>query len=154
MQLFKICGQILNNMTKKTKLVWRLGKLPTVEELQKLIIDKIITKEEAREILFKSEEIDTEEKRDKKSLESEIKFLRELIETLSKHNNSRIIEVIKEIEKPYKTYPWYQPYYYWTYPSDSTFTLTSGTTNLDCTATQALNMLSDVARSFNDIKTF
>jgi hypothetical protein len=73
--------------------------------------------------------------------------LRELIEILSKHNNSRIIEVIKEIEKPYKTYPWYQPYYYWTYPNDSTFTLTSGTA-------QALNMLSDVARSFNDIKTF
>jgi KaiC/GvpD/RAD55 family RecA-like ATPase len=145
-------------MTKKTNLIWRLGKLPTVEELQKLIIDKIITKEEAREILFKSEEIDTEEKRDKKSLESEIKFLRELIETLSKHNNNVIIDNIKLIEKHYKSYPWYQPYYYWTYPSYSNGSLTvngNGTaSNYNNVTTQALNILSDVAESFNKIKTF
>ena len=57
-------------MTKK--IVWRLSKLPTADELRELVKDKIITQEEAREILFN---LETEEERDKKSLESEIKFL-------------------------------------------------------------------------------
>jgi len=68
---------------KKTKLVWRLGERPTSEELRNLISDEIISKEEARKILFNEE---TQEDRDKKSLEEEIKFLRKLVEKLS---NSR-----------------------------------------------------------------
>jgi hypothetical protein len=74
---------------KKTKLVWRLGERPTSEELRNLISDEIISKEEARKILFNEE---TQEDRDKKSLEEEIKFLRKLVEKLS---NSR--QTIKEV---------------------------------------------------------
>lgn len=59
-------------MTKHEELVWRLGKLPTVEEITTLIDKKIITQEEAREILFNTR---TVEERDKVSLEAEIKFL-------------------------------------------------------------------------------
>lgn len=95
-------------MTKKINLKWRLSKLPTVEELQSLIKDKIITQEEARNILFSSEEIN---ERDKESLESEIKFLRELIEKLS--NRSQIISTIEIIKPVYRTYPWYKEYQVW-----------------------------------------
>ena len=82
-------------MTKK--LIWRLGNLPTVAELQLLVNDKIITKEEQREILFKTEDA---EDRDKKSLESEVKFLRELVEKLSNSKAITIIDTIRYIEKP------------------------------------------------------
>jgi hypothetical protein len=96
-----------------TKLKWRLSKLPTIDEVLKLTegAKPILTKEEAREILFTSE---TDEERDKKSLESEIKFLRETIEKLA--SRTQIIETIKTIQTPiYINQPWYQPYYYWTY---------------------------------------
>ena len=49
-------------MTKKEELVWRLGKLPTVEEITTLIANKIITQDEAREILFNKK---IEEEREK-----------------------------------------------------------------------------------------
>lgn len=92
-----------------TKLKWRLSKLPTSEEVRDLVKDKIITLEEAKEILFSSE---TEEERDKDSLKEEIKFLRELVEKLS--DKKSITETVKVIEHHYNQYPWYQPYYYWT----------------------------------------
>lgn len=95
-------------MTKK--LVWRLGKLPSPDEVRELVKDKIITQEEAREVLFKEE---SENDRDTKSLEEEIKFLRTLVEKLST-SSSRIVEVIKEVHRPWQTYPWYQPYNTWT----------------------------------------
>ena len=123
---------------KKTQLVWRLSKLPTVEDIDTLIDKKIITQEEAREILFSSQE-----ERDAKSLEDEIKFLRELVDKLSQR--SQIIETIKtiEIEKPtYPSNPWYKPYEVWCgntthVGGDGNYPLSTGT-NCD----------------FNSIKTF
>ena len=94
---------------KNTKLVWRLGKLPTPEEILSLVKDKVITQDEAREILFSSQE-DTQ--RDVKSLESEIKFLRELVEKLSQ-NKDQIIKYVEILKPTYIQQPWYQPYYYW-----------------------------------------
>lgn len=93
-------------MTKK--LVWRLEKRPTPDELTTLVEAGILKKEEAHEILFREEE---QNERDVKSLESEIQFLRELVEKLS--SRSRIVETIKEIHVPYRQYPWYGPYWHW-----------------------------------------
>ena len=90
-------------MTEKLK--WRLGKLPTPDEVTKLLNEKIISKEEAREILFN---LETEEDRDKKSLESEIKFLREIVQRLSTRNHT--IEVVREILPIYRNYQWTAPY--------------------------------------------
>src|SRR3990167_6816631 len=132
-----------------TKLNWRLSKLPTPDEVRELVKDSILTKEEAREILFSSE---TEEDRDKKSLESEIKFLRELVDKLSSNKLSRVAEVIKEIQSPWEIWGWYKSYQWWcdtvTVPM-RTITAASGSamTNLDSTSTQALPR-------FSDIKTF
>ena len=94
----------------KTRNVWRLANRPTSEDVVKLLNSGIITKDEAKEILFNVEE---EAERDKKSLESEIKFLRELVEKLSKGSPTQIIETIRYVEKPYIQYPWYQPYVIW-----------------------------------------
>ena len=96
-------------MTTKKKMNWRLGKLPTPEEVRGLVCDKIITNEEAREILFREEE---ETERDVKSLEAEIKFLRDLVDKLSK-NPSTIVETIRYVERPYVKYPWYGTYATW-----------------------------------------
>lgn len=131
-------------MTKKN-LVWRLGKLPSPDEVRELVKDKIITQEEARDILFSQE---TEEERDKKSLESEIKFLRELVDKLSQNNQTRVVEVIKEIKVPYVRWQWYQPYQNWgdniVYCASGN-TLYSGTTNSSGTGENC---------TFSAIKTF
>lgn len=114
-------------MTKQLK--WRLGKLPTPDEVLKLVNDKLITKEEARDILF-NEETGTE--RDVKSLEDEIKFLRELVQKLSNNNSSRIVEVIREVQKPYLTWDWYRPYQVWC--NSSSLTGDNGTVTTYATA--------------------
>lgn len=92
-----------------TTLKWRLGKLPTSDEVLRLIDNKIITKEEGKDILFNQE---TEEDISKKDLEEEIKFLREVVQKLSS-NKTKIIEVIKEVQKPYYQWGWYGPYATW-----------------------------------------
>lgn len=98
----------MTTMTKKLK--WRLSEKPTPDSVIKLIDSGIITKEEAKDILFTP---DDQEERDKESLKSEIKFLRELVEKLS-NNRSQIVTTIKEIEVPrYRQWDWYQPYVTW-----------------------------------------
>lgn len=108
----------------KNKLIWRLGKLPTVEDLLKLVNDRVISKEEMRDVLFNSE---TKEEVDKKSLEGEIKFLRELVTKLS--TKSQIIETVRTIQPTYITQPWYSPYVTWC------STATAGTTGSYTTTT-------------------
>jgi hypothetical protein len=143
-------------MTKKEELVWRLGKLPTVEEITTLIANKIITQDEAREILFNKK---IEEERDIKSLETEIKFLRDLVEKLSQGRN-QIVEVIKEVVKPfYIKEPWYQPYYYWCNGSSSITLGVSGTaTNLsnaiNCTSNTLQVNSTPTNCSFSSIQTW
>jgi len=152
-------------MTMMNRLVWRLSKLPTVEELLQLVKDKVITQDEAKEVLFSSE---TEEDRDKKSLESEIKFLRELVEKLS-NDKSRIVEIIREVEKPiYIRERWWQPYYTWCggtmYYATNTLGIDSsmvgGTAGISTTSQNAysLNAMDcssgPSTQSFSDIKTF
>lgn len=97
-----------NIMSKTTKTKWRLSELPTPSELTELVTAGILTKEEAREILIS---LETDEERDKKSLQGEIKFLRELVEKLSNNRRADIIREIQVIEKPYYRQPWFQPYY-------------------------------------------
>lgn len=136
-------------------LKWRLGKLPTPDEVLKLVNDKLITKEEARDILFNEEEIlpiTVEEE----NLKSEIKFLRELVEQISK-NRSTVIETIKYVEKPYYNYQWFQPYAVYC-SSTNGQTYVSGTTATGLSASNnSINSLvgslsNDV--SFTDIQTF
>lgn len=90
-------------------MIWRLSNRPTSSEVQDLMSSGIITKDEAREILFSEQE---ENERDIKSLEAEIKFLREIVERLSARR-SNIVETIRYVEKPYYQQPWYRPYAVW-----------------------------------------
>lgn len=135
------------------KLVWRLKEQPSSESLRQLVTDGLLTKEEAREMLFSSE---TEEDRDKKSLESEIKFLRSLVDQLSKNNNTRIVEVVKEIQVPYSKWNWYKPYEVWCtnttqdFKDTNTVFCNSGNGNkLNASAT-----LNTMSKAFSDIETF
>ena len=96
-------------MTTTKKLVWRLKEAPSPESLGNLVTQGLLSKEEAREILFNQED---QEDRDIKNLESEIKFLRELVEKLSK-SKTEIVETIRYIEKPYYNRHWYALYDNW-----------------------------------------
>lgn len=134
-----------------TNLKWRLGKLPTVEELLSLINNKLITQEEAKTMLFSSEEED----RDKESLQEEIKFLRKLVEKLSENKTTRIIETIKEVERPWSRWEWYRPYQVWcTSDSATSHIVTSGTSYVDATSSISVTNTSASAKPFSDIKTF
>ena len=130
-------------MTKK--LIWRLKEQPSTKSLQELISSGILTKDEAREILFSHED-----ERSDDSLKSEIKFLRELVEKLSKRD--KVVEVIREIEKPYRVYPWYVPYETWIVDcatTDSGYTYTGGQANTTITAGTTTGMV-----NFSNISTF
>ncbi len=62
-------------MTKKN-LKWRLTELPTGDEIAQLVSQNVITKDEAREMLFGNSSKDTEH------LEERIKFLEGIVDTL------------------------------------------------------------------------
>ena len=86
-----------------TKLKWRLSKLPTPSELAELVANKLITQEDAKEILFAQDETDTE------ALKSEIEFLRKVVDKLSESRTEKVKVIEKEIHH-YKNHSWYQPY--------------------------------------------
>ena len=151
-------------MTNKLK--WRLSKLPTSAEVIELVNHKLITTEEAKEILFNQESDDTVTR---ESLESEIKFLRQLVNSLS--NNNTIIEKIRYIEQPYRNTHWYRPYEVWcsanntlqsSFGTSSTNVNTTGLNYLaDTTGLLAVsgtgsgvNMVGVADGSFSEIKTF
>lgn len=142
-------------MTKQLK--WRLGKLPTPDEVLKLVNDKLITKEEARDILFNEENTD---QRDENSLKEEIKFLREIVDKLSK-NRDRTVEIIRQVQVPYYNYGWIQPYVGWCSSDTLTTTPTSLLVGSDNnmatysvgTVTGATTTISGTS-NFSEIQTF
>lgn len=134
-------------MTKNEKLVWRLSKLPTPSELAELVKDKIITQEEAHEVLFSKE---TQEDVDNESLKMEIKFLRELVDKLANHRTSKIVEVIREVEKPYRRWEWYTPYVSW----GGIETILCGTGSSGTTNGTSLSPACNSVSPFTSIKTF
>lgn len=125
-----------------------MGKLPTPDEVLKLVNDKLITKDEAREILFNEEEVKVYENgRNIESLESEIKFLKEVIEKLG--DRTKIIETIRYIEKPYNTYSWIQPYMVYCGTSNGVYTASgNGMTAV------SNNLKDQVQCSFSAIQTY
>jgi hypothetical protein len=133
-----------------TKIIWRLKELPTSEMLRNLVKDGLLSKEEAREILFSSQE---QNERDVESFKQEIKFLRELVDKMA--NNQKVVEIIREIERPYHVYPWYTPYQY--YCGGSTTTTSTDSNQYLCvdSLTGPSNQVNiTVSKNFSDIKTF
>lgn len=88
----------------KKNIKWRLGKLPTPDELRALVKDKIITQEEARQILVETKE---EGDVDVDSLKAEIEFLKNVIDKL---NSPNTIQVIREYTPRIKHWGWCDPY--------------------------------------------
>ena len=112
----------LKQTIMKNELKWRLGKLPTPDEVTRLVNDKIITKEEARDILFKTDEI-----LEVDSLKDEIKFLKDIIEKLSSSNYNNLSRYIIEYKPIYRESVWYPKYIGWTTCiGNSSYTTTLG----------------------------
>jgi hypothetical protein len=92
-------------MTKNLK--WRLKTPPTAEAVRDLVDAGVLSKDEAREILFTTEDETVE---DTTALKSEINFLRELVEKLSSKTNY-YPQVWTTIDtRPFRSYPWYSMY--------------------------------------------
>lgn len=143
--------------TKTKKIVWRLGKLPSPDEVALLLDKGVLTKDEAREILFS---LDTVEERDEKSLKDEIKFLRELVSKLSNNSRTEIVKQIEYIHVPYRKYDWYAPYQIYCTAGATPTAYTSSNSQLLMSANTANSLNNSVAVSysaapdFTAIKTF
>ena len=129
-----------------SQLKWRLSKLPSVDELLKLVSDKIITQEEAKEVLFNKE---IESERDIESYKQEIKFLKEVIDKLG--DRDRIITVVKEYIPSILAQPFYQPYYHYTTCENNLTSATAGTVYLDCSGNGTVGSGSQTNCSFSSI---
>lgn len=112
-------------MTKE-QIIWRLKEQPTSESLRQLVKDTILTKDEAREILFSKQQDKPE---DSESMKSEIKFLRELVDTLSKNQQHTIANEVIRYYPTYKQFKWIQPYY-----TMATTPLQNGTYSINCSS--------------------
>ena len=120
---------------KKNQLKWRLRDLPDATEIADLVKTSVISKEEARELLFSEENKDEKIK----ALEEEIKFLRGLVDTLaSKHNGwGTIVHEYRDYTPRYSKY-WYDSYgtvmsTLSTVGDNSSITLDAGSTTLTTT---------------------
>jgi len=104
------------------KLVWKLSKLPEAEELKTLVEAKILTTQEAKEIVVRQEEEKQIDKDELKDLKDEVKLLRELVLKMATDEPQPYIQLIeKYIEKlPYKPFNPWQPYIIWTNTSGIT----------------------------------
>lgn len=67
-------------MTKKN-LIWRLKDKPSVEDVTELLKEQVVTKEEARDLLFNEAGSDSEKLRD---LKKQVEYLEDLVKELSK----------------------------------------------------------------------
>lgn len=133
-------------MTKNIK--WRLAKLPTPDELVSLVNAKLLTQEEAKEILLSH----TDE-RDTDSLKDEIKFLREIVEKLS--NQETIIQTIKSLPgRGYVTTPWYSHYDNWCQITPCAGGTSTFFTNGSAVTNNANLLTVSNTASFADIETF
>ena len=94
-------------MTKKTSLNWRLKELPDAVDVAELVDKKVITPEEARQLLFNENGEDTNKV---KALEEEVKFLRNLCDSLAAKSNGWNT-IVHEYRDYRPTYPyWYKSY--------------------------------------------
>ena len=140
-------------MTKKT-LKWRLSDLPTGDEVASLVEQKVITAEEARDILFNEEKEDTNQVA---ALKEEVKFLRELVDTLAtKHNGwMTIYHEYRELKPRYPV--WYNTYEplmqtYSSKPFGPTFTTTTGAIGtVSSNTVNAVNLMSNSQQSMKGL---
>jgi hypothetical protein len=80
----------MKKMKKEDRnLVWKLGELPNAGELANLVDSEVITKEEAREIMFGSPGSDKDRV---KALEDQVELLLGLVKSLS-NRTPQIINV-------------------------------------------------------------
>jgi hypothetical protein len=93
-------------MTKK-QLNWRLKDLPDAVDVAELVDKKVITPEEARQLLFNEGKDNTKRVNE---LEEEVKFLRELCDKLAAKSNGWTT-IVREYERYRPVYPtWYAGY--------------------------------------------
>ena len=129
---------------KKNKLVWRLSTKPTVDEVIRLLESKIITTEEAKELLLREEEdIPTDQL---KEIKDELKLLRELV--LAKIGQKEV----QIIEHHYKDY-WPKTTWYTmgsSIPLNRTYTVSKSGDNWTNNYISAMNLCKNLTDDSNN----
>lgn len=94
----------------EAKLKWRLKDLPDANGVAQLVEQKVITQEEARQLLFNNN--DYQEIERIKALEKQVEFLEELVRELSKqrithtHSTTFIDNAVRRYESYYRPALW------------------------------------------------
>lgn len=104
----------------KKKLNWRLSELPNASEVADLVEQEVITKDEARDVLFKTED-ERNKDEEVKALREQVKFMEKVVDALTRNKHTTI------------TYtPSYPSYWRWTPGTGTVFTnsATTGTGNI------------------------
>lgn len=135
-------------MTKEDQksLKWRLAKAPTREDVTTMLDKGIITKEEAKELLFNL----TDEKEENKVLKEQIEFLKGVIEKLS--NNQPAQTVIQHVHdwRPHVMTVPYRPY--WISTTGGSGMLKSATYTSNSNDYGTTTLVSSVAGMLGDSK--
>lgn len=115
----------------KTKLNWRLQDLPTAGEVAELVNSEVITKDEAREILFSEKDKTQIDNEQIKAYKEQIEFLQGLVTKLSANNMNRFIGY---------TYTFTTPKAYWNEVWCSTNKMVNSTTSNIMSASGTKNL--------------
>lgn len=116
----------------KNELKWRLKDLPDASGIAELVKQGVVTKEEARELLFNKETPSKNNESDiVKALKKQIEFLEELVKDLAqKSTETRTIYQTVERYKPY--WEKYSPY--WMSVGGSVGSAVSGKADINLTS--------------------
>ena len=115
MKFFDNWGHAINMKKEDKKILkWRLSEKPSVTAIKELVDSKIITTEEARQIILEETEYNSKSFQE---VLDEIKVLRELVLKLSERESKEIIKYIQLQSNwtslPFRNDYWYQPYLNW-----------------------------------------
>lgn len=101
---------------EKKQLVWKLSEKPSGHVVAELVAQGVITKDEARSILFREEVKESDEII---ALKEMVNALKEMVkDLLSRQNNVTLVPYTKVIEVPTRIKPYFDRY--WTNSSGTT----------------------------------
>lgn len=111
----------------KKELKWRLSDLPTGSEVAELVKQEVITKEEARDILFNETKTALSKDREDE-LKRQIEFLEELVKDLSKRQQTVISTTY--VDRWVERYKPYMPNVIWCSSNVAGSTVTGANSNM------------------------
>ena len=122
---------------EEKKLIWKLKDLPNADSIASLVDTKVITPQEARDILFRK---DTKQSDEVEALKEMVKSLQELVkDLLLRQDRVQFVPYTKIVEVPARTKPYWDKYWTNGVTYGNTMSTASSTCNGNSIYTLSLN---------------